>query len=225
MAVELYTHPLYSDANCISYYRLEGNSNDTKGNVNGTDANITYSADNGKFGQGAGFNGSSSCIYTSAQILATNATAYTILTWIKSASYAADGVIACDRTAASYIYNYFFRVSGGKLVNTVHDGSTLVNTITGATTVSTNVWHLASLTWNGTLQKLFLDGAEDASGANTYFSNHTAYPSFGRRQGPVTDSYYSGQMDDIVYFNRALTPTEILNFYNATAFVPKVIII
>ena len=42
---------------------LNGNSNDSSGNANnGSDTNITYSLANGKLGQGAGFNGSSSLI-------------------------------------------------------------------------------------------------------------------------------------------------------------------
>ena len=42
---------------------LNGKSTDSSGNGNnGTNSNITYSLANGKFGQGAGFNGSSNSI-------------------------------------------------------------------------------------------------------------------------------------------------------------------
>jgi len=53
---------LFSDANLISYYDLEGNSTDQVGSNDGTDNNITYSSGNGYFGQGAGFNGTNSYI-------------------------------------------------------------------------------------------------------------------------------------------------------------------
>lgn len=47
------------------YWKLNGNSNDYSGNgYNGTDTAITYSQANGRLGQGAGFNGSSSKITT-----------------------------------------------------------------------------------------------------------------------------------------------------------------
>lgn len=59
---ELYTTSLYSDANLISYWRMEWNSNDSKWSNNGTDANITYWSSYGKFWQWASFNGSNSYI-------------------------------------------------------------------------------------------------------------------------------------------------------------------
>ncbi len=62
MAVELFTYPLFLDANLVAYWRMEGNSNDSKGSNNGTDSNITYSNANGRFGQGAAFNGTTSSI-------------------------------------------------------------------------------------------------------------------------------------------------------------------
>lgn len=58
-AAELYTTSLYSDGNLQHYYRMEGNSNDSKGSVNGSDTSISYNSSYGKFGQGANFTGSS----------------------------------------------------------------------------------------------------------------------------------------------------------------------
>ena len=55
---------LLSDANLLSYYPLDGNANDRKGGQNGVGTAIMYGANFGKFGQGAGYNGSSSYIST-----------------------------------------------------------------------------------------------------------------------------------------------------------------
>ena len=196
-------------------WHLNGNSTDFSGNNNhGTSNNITYSQANGKFVQGAGFNGSSSSITTATQVLPTTATAFTISMWIKSAAYANGGTITSDRTGGSYIYNYNWTLnSTAKLENVVHDGASIVNPVTGATTVSANVWHFVALVWNGTTQSLYLDGKLDGSAANTYFSNHAAYPSFGVRQGPATDGYYSGQMDEIHMTPTALTANQIRTMY------------
>lgn len=54
-ATELYSTPLFNDASLISYYRMEGNSNDAKSSNNGSDSSMSYSTTSGKFGEGASF--------------------------------------------------------------------------------------------------------------------------------------------------------------------------
>ena len=49
-----------NDANLVSYWKLDGNSNDSKGSNNGTDTGMSYSA--GLFDSAGVFNGSSSNI-------------------------------------------------------------------------------------------------------------------------------------------------------------------
>ena len=50
--IQLADTSLFSDANLVSYYKLEGNSNDSKGSNNGTDTSVDYGTAYGKFGQG-----------------------------------------------------------------------------------------------------------------------------------------------------------------------------
>ena len=70
--------------NLVSYYKLDGNSTDIVGAKNGTDTSITYSIDNGKIVQGAGFNGSSSKIDVSLPLNLNNN--FTINLWMKYTS-------------------------------------------------------------------------------------------------------------------------------------------
>ncbi|NTW31353.1 MAG: hypothetical protein HGB12_01740, partial [Bacteroidetes bacterium] len=63
----------------VSYWDMEGNSNDLWGSSNGTNTSITFSSANGKISQGAGFNGSSSKI-TGTVTMPTSA--YTVSAWL-----------------------------------------------------------------------------------------------------------------------------------------------
>src|SRR5260221_9800184 len=69
--------------NIISYWKLDGNSNDATANANdGTDNGITYSNANGKINQGAGFDGSTSKIDVGTTNLPTGVTDRTITAWV-----------------------------------------------------------------------------------------------------------------------------------------------
>ena len=78
--IELFQTPLYNDPSLVSYWRFEGNSIDSKSANNGLDTAITYSPANGKFGQGASFNGSNSRIITASATL-TNSITWSL--WIR----------------------------------------------------------------------------------------------------------------------------------------------
>src|ERR1051326_1866471 len=84
MGKEIYRTKLFNDPALVSYWRFEGNSNDSKGSNNGSDTSITYSSGNGNFGQGAGFNGSSSKIVITDNSSLHLLSAFTILGWIKA---------------------------------------------------------------------------------------------------------------------------------------------
>ena len=67
--------------NLVSYWKLDGNSNDSVGSNNGSDTNITYGTSYGKINQGALFNGTSSKILTNYQPTYADTT---IAGWIKT---------------------------------------------------------------------------------------------------------------------------------------------
>src|SRR6185312_10115272 len=88
-AKELYLTPLFHDSALQAYYRMEGNSNDSKNSNNGTDTSITYSSTNAKFGQAADFNGTTSLIAIPLSV--TTATNVTIHCWVYIPSTSCQG--------------------------------------------------------------------------------------------------------------------------------------
>lgn len=65
----------------LSYYKLDGNSNDSVGSSNGTDSNITYNAASGIIISGASFNGTTSTITTSSNWIP-SMTDMTVSAWV-----------------------------------------------------------------------------------------------------------------------------------------------
>ena len=61
-AIELFLTPLFNDVNLKTYWRLESNSNDSKGSYNGIDTSVAYDNAYGKFNKGAYYNGSANTI-------------------------------------------------------------------------------------------------------------------------------------------------------------------
>lgn len=227
MAQELFIDSLFNDANLVSYWRMEGNSNDSKGSNNGTDTAITYNTSNGKFNQGAGLNGTTSNISLADSASLSITGNISIMFWAKFPSLPISGSDNAFFTKWNYggsgqnsysyeIYanpvsgNYdFYQFVSGNGTNVDAHLKTLPS-------LDTNWHHYAmSTTIASHATEVFFDGISlgvDSSGSITsIFDGNLA-----AKVGKFSDAhgYLNGYMDDIALFNRALTAAEILAFYN-----------
>jgi len=88
------------------------------------------------------------------------------------------------------------------------------STVTGNTLLSNNTWYFGACTYsNSTGWKLYLNGREDGTSANT--------TTFTGNQEIVIGAYasgnnFTGRISNVQIYNRALSATEILQNYNAT---------
>ena len=152
--------------NLISYWKLDGNSNDAAGSNNGTDTDITYSSGNGKIGQGAGFNGTTSKIVgQSTIILPVNAT---IACWFKvngvpsNANIVLFGYKTAGNKAELSIKTGYNR--GGPIQFACGDsrGSAYENFMdSSGTTFYDNAWHLAVFVISGSAGSNTITGYVD----------------------------------------------------------------
>lgn len=215
---ELNKLSLLNDANLVAYWRMEGNSNDSKGANNGTDTAITYSTDNGKFTQGAGFNGSTSKILSANKILNLSPTsAFTVGCWFKP-----------NNTANSSALFYFSSNANGRSIDLEMPTSTTVRallyggnvglyTTDAATVAATGEWHQATIVKNASdVVSLYIDGVfvDDVTASENAGSVVANGISFGRHPN-VDVNYYTGTIDDAFAFSRALTAAEIMSLYRA----------
>ena len=204
IGVELYTTSLYTDPNLVAYYRMEGNSNDSKGSFNGTDTNMTYSTSSGKFGQGASFNGSNSQIALTTPIPSgsqnVSVTAWYYTTSTGTQTIWGDGNYPTQSGAFDLYLN-----SSGKVELDVKNAAGTTFTLAPTSTVTstyTNVVAVFSTSSMAIYQNGVFAGSTTTTGTiGGQQTNIGSWPSVG--------NYFNGDLDDVAVFNRALTQTDI----------------
>lgn len=222
-AIELFSTPLFNDADLKAYWRLEGNSNDAKGSNNGTDTSITYSTSDGKFGQGIHGNGTSSKIVIPDASVLKPTTAYTIMFWAKINSSSYMNLFQSCSINPNFA-GFRIHVNSG-LWGIGHGKNTGLNSGTdyvepqGSVNTNDNTFHLIAGMWTGSRVQIYIDGVLDADIAFASAAAYAAtnYVRIGCDNSAGTDGSFfnsSASIDDIALFARALTATELLTHYN-----------
>ena len=116
--------------------------------------------------------------------------------------------------------NYFLGIQGGKLATDYEEGTGQASPganhqLIGATTVTTNAWHHAAATFDGSTVNLYLDGNLDGTLAvgtgKLPQSNSTQHASIGSAQNSsgAAAGFFSGVIDEARIWNVARTQAEI----------------
>ena len=80
--------------------------------------------------------------------------------------------------------------------------------------ISVNTWYMATFVWNNTGEYLYLNGIlEDSSSVGSGWSSTGAAAIIGARAG-VLDETYSGLLDEVGFWNKSLTESEIRSLYS-----------
>jgi hypothetical protein len=219
--VELFLTTLYSNPafGLDNYYRFEGNSNDSKASLNGTDTAITYNTTNGKVNQGAGFNGTSSQIQFSSSLFAYDrAQPFTITFWIKTSSSASCQLMNNFSTQGM---NFYFNATGDnqiqiELINT--NSTNGIKVVTGNISLHDGAFHMITVTYDGSSTaagvKLYKDGASQS--LSTVEDNLSATILGGSFYlGSANGSMFtSAAYDELAFFHTALTSQNVSDYYN-----------
>ena len=213
----------YSPTAGVIWKDVSGNSN------NGTLTNgPTFNSDNGG---SIVFDGTNDYIITADNQTPTlNITSQiTIESWVRTTAVAnishTDGIVSkglsSDNNSGVYelcLYptsniNYpFFRMRIGS--------STVTNYPTNIPINLNNVYQIVG-TYNGNIMRVFVNGIESGTGvaASGDIQSNTQQLTIGVRylnRSGGNDSFFTGNMYNIKIYNKELTPTEILQNYNAT---------
>jgi len=135
-------------------------------------------------------------------------TAYTKIAYIYLTNYSTSNNII----SGGFSGQHAFWMSGTTVLHAGHNGAW--NTVVGATPLSLYTWYFAAVTYNNsTGWKLYLNGVEDGTSANT--------TTFTGNQEIVIGAYssgnnFTGRITNVLVYNRALSATEIMQNYNAT---------
>jgi hypothetical protein len=219
-AIELYSTPIFNDSNLVSYYRMEGNGNDSKASNNGTPYNVTFGTSYGKFNQGASFNGSSSRI-TVVNGSGLNVINYTISLWSKR-NVTNTEHIQCmlSNKYQNFVGAVIIYYTSGNLLAVNHQNGTNDALLTTSSTfVDTSNYHHIVVTHENSSSTIYYDGVAVTNGSHRDPDYGGSYqPNFYQNIGAFytpgyAGSYHNGYIDDVAIFSRALTADEVYKLY------------
>jgi len=203
----------------VSYWKLDGNSNDSVGSNNGSDTNVTYDNAYGKINQGALGNGSSTIInFGNSTSLKLNGN-LSMSMWIYPTANSVGYVFGRTSNVSPYGMYYFYLGASGEnftiALSLFNSGGGQV--IATSAAFPLNAWYHVVATVSGTAMTVYVNGV--SSGTKTFsgtrsFTDHNNW-AFCRGTDGVAD--YVGRLDEVGIWSRALTTDEITELYNAGA--------
>lgn len=197
---------------------LNGDANDSSSNgTNGTSTSITYSQANGKFGQGAGFNGASNSQITFASYI-TPLGAKTVSIWFNTTMTTFTRFIGnLSENGNGTGFQFMMDTPAGyKMSISAYKSNVVMYTTTSLSTINDGKWNNIIMTW---------DGTTNANGVNIYYngnlevsatsnSTESVAPSGVLRIGRYSTTYdYTGAIDEVIIENRAWAAQEVKKYY------------
>jgi hypothetical protein len=207
----------------IGYWPFNGNANDESGNGNnGTVHGATLTIDRfGNQNSAYNFDGVTNFIETNSTIGNFGQSDFTISSWIVSLTGSLEETYIGKRSDGTYGNNWFgatepttretyWDIDGD---NTGTNHYVLVSN----SILNTSNWYNIVFKREGNNWKIFINGVEDASLTTPTIQNinNTAPMTIGARywdSNPV--GYFTGQIDDVRIYNRALSSSEITSLFN-----------
>lgn len=104
-----------------------------------------------------------------------------------------------------------FSNGGAPMFWTTQSGGTLQ--LTSPQLLALNQWNYLVVTYNNQQAVLYLNGTQVASSTGTYVAGSNSV-----RIGAAVSEYFSGLLDDVRYYNRALSATEVAQLYSGHPF-------
>jgi hypothetical protein len=198
-----------------AYYPLNGNSRDYSGNnLTGTDTAITYPQ--GRFGQAAKFNGSSSRIALPTSTAGTfGGSTITISLWVNYLGVTpADFtwlISKCNDGVDFGSWAVWYRTSGTKLVfMTNSDKTNATQALTEKAITIDNKWHNYLFVNNGTNGLIYIDGLLAASGSREDMDSTAQTMTIGASN---SGRYSNCLIDEVIIESRAWTAKEVETYY------------
>jgi hypothetical protein len=217
------TPPASALSDMVAWWKAEGNGLDSVGGNNGAPtAGITYT--NGEVGQAFVFDGATTSYIPVAATpslngIGVNGSGFTIECWVEPASTASGPILEWDSATVDGLQ--FWIQSGSQLFANIQDTSGNSHSFfTGLNTLnSTNFQHVA-LTYDKSSGNAFIyrNGVIVASANFGSIIPQTTYSNLriGLRSASSIGTYaYTGLIDELSVYKRALSSSEIASIYNA----------
>lgn len=222
--MELINHSLFSDANLKAYYRFNSGALITDSSSNGVTLtnNNTVGEASGKFGIGADFGSSNTNKYlSSTNALGISGGAITMSFWIKlntEISTSIQVIISQSSNTSNVVFQLVYDYNGGnrRLVFYRTRLGQYNDQVYYPVTLGTSDWHHIVFTYNGTNIIGYVDATASSPVSASGTGTSQPIPGITIGSGQSGNFPISAIIDDVAFFNRALTGTEITNLYTST---------
>ena len=218
--------PFYSDTcnnvsgsltyGLVGYWPFCGNANDDSGHGNnGTVNGATLTTDRfGNSNSAYSFDGLNDFI----EIPTINFSNYTISSWVNLESFAttsSGGLSGIFSTLMGPFYTGVeLRVDGTGFITNVQGGNSSWYSNTNSSTLQLNTWVNITVSWDGSVSKIYKNGILVQTLNAPYFTNNNFPIMIGTRGNYSNGGWLDGKIDDIGLWNRALTPSEVTQLFN-----------
>ena len=223
------TLQILGDTSCIATYPLDGSSTDLSGNYNGTDTNILYKYDGtptavdfgvgGKTLYGARFNGSSSYIDLGTSLLGSKS-AFSVSAWVNFDNLNTQNFIFYNSESGTGGNVGFYDYGNGSIYFQP-DASTSANRgyISNSGIYTTDEWvnivmvFDGSATGNSNRLKAYIQGTERTLTYDGTIPSSTGTSTANNWIGGRASTKFSGDIDQVRVFNKALSSAEVSKLY------------
>ena len=207
---------------CVVYYKMSDATDET-GSYDGTPTNVNFNVA-GKFGNAGDFNGSSSKIQL-PQTYGAEGETFSYSFWINTTTngtgLTSDEYIISKRNGSNTFHINI--TDSGKLMVNDWRGTPVVR-VQSTTTVTDGTWRHIVFTYNNTVGRVYINGVQETS---MDFTGDLATQSIsnGNTIGlfDAGGRAYTGKLDQVRIFNRAITANEVTTLYNEVECIPTIV--
>jgi acyl-CoA thioesterase-1 len=144
---------------------------------------------------------------STGNVLNPGAGAFTVLVWIKGGRPGQTILSQANRSRMGEVW-LGTDASTGAVLTRLTDGSRLTQPLVSNAVVTDGAWHCLRLVWDGTARHLGVDGQEVAADPGQLGALKSSTTDFYFAAGKDLEpgSFWSGQLDDIRFYGRAVMP-------------------
>ncbi|MBN8604209.1 MAG: cadherin domain-containing protein, partial [Planctomycetes bacterium] len=200
----------------VSYWRADGDATDATGTNNASLVNGTIQSSTGKSGGSFYFDGVDDYVNAGSSNSLAMTNEFTAEAWVNPTA-AGSNVATIFGREGEYLLGR--NASTGRLNWAIANTSNSWNWIDTTYTLSLNTWTHVALTFSNGSVTIFANGVQVSTGSissATIGDTAGSWNDFriGGRQGNSTDDF-TGFIDDVAVYNRALTAAEVSNIFSA----------
>jgi len=160
----------------------------------------TWQPAGGRIGGAVALDGKDDFVRSGSVVLDPAKGPLSVIAWVKGG--APNKVIVSQASGADWLYLNQY----GMLTTGLSDGSRSAKSLTSDAFVTDDQWHRVVLTWDGTNRTLQMDGVEVARDTQPSLAASSGSLHIGAGKNLGITAFWSGLIDDVRIYNRAVAP-------------------